>query len=68
MRLHTDSLVNNLHSHTHHTQNILAGLNNAANTHEQVSCSELKMRADLVILYNLCALENEDSISVKVFD
>ncbi|KAF2346494.1 hypothetical protein FHG87_022749 [Trinorchestia longiramus] len=35
-RLDADRLASNLQSYTHHTQNILTGLNNAAQTHEQV--------------------------------
>lgn len=36
LRKDADELNNNLHSHAHHTQNILSGLRSAAETHELV--------------------------------
>ena len=42
LRLDADQLANNLQSYTHHTQNILTGLNRAAETHEQVRKPEFK--------------------------
>ncbi|XP_068207468.1 serine-rich adhesin for platelets-like [Palaemon carinicauda] len=60
LREESDSLMNSLRSHTHHTQNVLADLRSAAETHEQV-LEEQRMDFQRFVRKRQDALDNQCS-------